>query len=315
MEVVEVNHIEYAEIFATSYHVYNSAAFNYLNSYKCDSVYYLFFKDSKIRLGIILGQRGSTLTSPFSAPFGGFVATSDDIKLSQIDDAIKALLLWANEKSIEGIRIVNPPDFYNVNFLSKIHNGLYRAGFTNDNVELNYQFLSEKLNENYQSSIWYNARKNLKRSLQFDLNFEKLLNENGKQAYDVIALNRQERGFPLRLTWEQVCETIAVITSDFFLVKKEGKSIAAAIVFHVAKGVVQVIYWGDLPEYAEYKTMNFLSFNLFKYYKEQGISIVDIGPSTENSIPNYGLCEFKEGIGCDISLKTEFHKSLSECLS
>ena len=56
--------------------------------------------------------------------------------------------------------------------------------------------------------------------------------------------------------------------------------------------------------------MNFLSFNVFQYYKNQGIAIIDIGPSTENSIPNHGLCEFKESIGCDISIKTEFFKNL-----
>ena len=57
--------------------------------------------------------------------------------------------------------------------------------------------------------------------------------------------------------------------------------------------------------------MNFLSFHVFQYYKNQGIEIVDIGPSTENSIPNYGLCEFKESIGCDILIKTEFYKKLA----
>jgi len=39
---------------------------------------------------------------------------------------------------------------------------------------------------------------------------------------------------------------------------------------------------------------------------------IDIGPSTENSIPNYGLCEFKESIGCDISPKYTFYKYLKE---
>jgi hypothetical protein len=311
MEVVEVSHIEFGELFSNPYHVFNSAAFNHMNSYKCDKVFYLFFKDSKVRLGIILGQRGSNLNSPFSAPFGGFIATNDDIKLSQIDGAIAALIMWANDRQIEGIRIIPPSFFYNTNFLNKLQNCLFRAGFISNNIELNYQFPTKKFNENYQSDIWYNARKNLKRSLQFNLEFNKILNEDGKQAYDVIARNREERGFPLRLTWEQLNETISIVSADFFLVKKEQESIAAAIVFHVAKGVVQVIYWGDLPEYSEYKTMNFLSFQVFQYYMQEGIAIIDIGPSTENSVPNNGLCEFKESIGCDINIKTEFYKKLN----
>ena len=209
------------------------------------------------------------------------------------------------------MRIVSPSFFYNENFLNKVYNCLYRAGFESNNIELNYQFPTHKFDENYQTNLWYNARKNLKRAFQADLTFEKLADENSKQAYDIIAQNRKERGFPLRMTWEQVLETTTVMTADFFLVKKEATPIGAAVVFHVADQIVQVIYWGDLPQYAEYKTMNFLSFQVFQYYKQQGIAMIDIGPSTEDSIPNHGLCEFKESIGCDISIKTEFYKKLN----
>jgi hypothetical protein len=310
VEVLEVSSKVYSDTFPNAFHVFNSVAFCILNESKCEKVYYLVFKDSKIRLGIIFGLRNDILVSPFSAPFGGFLAANSDVKLNQIDSSLEALHEWAIRKKVDGIRIISPPFFYNKNFLSKAHNCLYRAGFESSNIELNYHFPTHKFIENYQSNIWYNARKNLKRSFQANLTFEKLDTENGKQAYDVIAMNRQERGFPLRMSWEQVSETIAFIPADFFIVKKEETPIAAAVVFHVANQIVQVIYWGDLPQYAEYKTMNFLSYQVFQYYKQLGIAIIDIGPSTEDSVPNHGLCEFKESIGCDISIKTEFYKKL-----
>jgi hypothetical protein len=56
--------------------------------------------------------------------------------------------------------------------------------------------------------------------------------------------------------------------------------------------------------------MNFLSYKIFEFYKKTGIRIVDIGPSTENSVPNHGLCEFKESIGCDISTKFTYRKEI-----
>jgi hypothetical protein len=311
MEILEVDANQYAQVFSKPYHFFNAAAFNNINAYKCEQVFYLIFKDTKVRLGIIFGQRNNKLVSPFSAPFGGFLATSEDVKLNQIDAALEALTAWATLKKVEGMRIVSSSFFYNENFLNKVYNCLYRAGFESNNIELNYQFPTHKFNENYQTNIWYNARKNLKRAFQANLTFEKLANQDGKQAYDVIAQNRKERGFPLRMTWEQVLETTTVMIADFFLVKKEATPIGAAVVFHVADQIVQVIYWGDLPQYAEYKTMNFLSFQVFQYYKQQGIAMIDIGPSTEDSIPNHGLCEFKESIGCDISIKTEFYKKLN----
>lgn len=310
MEILEVDSVYYSQTFPKTAHVFNNVAFNAVNEYKCEKVYYLLFTDTKVRLGIIFGVRNNKLVSPFSAPFGGFEPLDDDIRLQYLDMALTALKIWAIEKKIEGIRIVQPSFFYAPNFLNKTYNCLYRAGFESANIELNYHFSTDKLNKDYETSIWYNARKNLKRAMQSGLVFEKLESENAKMAYDVIARNRKERGFPLRLTWEQVQETMTVITADFFLVTKAQAAVGAAIIFHVSKDIVQVIYWGDLPQYSEFKTMNFLSYNIFKHYKELGISIIDIGPSTENSIPNHGLCEFKESIGCDISIKTEFYKKL-----
>jgi hypothetical protein len=310
MEVLEVNAETYAQAFPKPSHFFNAGGFSALNSYKCDGVFYLVFKDSKIRLGITFGVRNNILCSPFSAPFGGFEPASEDIRLSQIDAALKALEDWARSKKFDGIRIVPPSFFYNPNFLNKMDNCLFRSGYQKANIELNYQFPTDKLDDNYQNLIWYNAKKNLNRSLKSGFSFEKLASEDSKLAYDVIAQNRKERGFPLRMTWEQVSETTAIIPADFFLVKKEEEKVAAALVFHVADQIVQIIYWGDLPQFSEYKTMNFLSYNVFKYYKEQGIKMIDIGPSTENSIPNYGLCEFKESIGCDINIKTEYFRKL-----
>lgn len=49
--------------------------------------------------------------------------------------------------------------------------------------------------------------------------------------------------------------------------------------------------------------MNMLTYSLFQHYRKTGVRILDIGISTENGIPNFGLCEFKESIGCSVSLK------------
>jgi len=133
MEIVEVTAEQYAEVISKPTQFFNAAAFNAVNAYKCDNVFYLLFKDAKIRLGIIFGVRNNLLVSPFSAPFGGFETVNDDIKLQQIDQALEALENWAKEKNFDGIKIVPPPFFYNPNFLNKMDNCLYRAGFDKAN--------------------------------------------------------------------------------------------------------------------------------------------------------------------------------------
>jgi hypothetical protein len=310
VEILEVTPEVFDQTFPKPNHIFNSGAFSKLNESRFEKVYFLIFKDTKTRLGIILGLRDQELLSPFSATFGGFEFVNEDIKLYQIDSAIQSLFDWATAKKFIGIKIILPPFFYKEDFLTKTTNCMYRAGFETKNMELNYHFQTDNLTDNYEQNIWYNAKKNLKKASSFGLIFEKLEAGKGKLAYDVIAQNRSERGFPLRLTWEQLVKTNSVIPMDFFLVKTENNTIGAAIVYHMAPSIVRVIYWGDLPQFSECKTMNFLSFNLFKYYKQQGIKMMDIGHSTVDSVPNHGLCEFKESIGCSISLLYEFYKKL-----
>jgi hypothetical protein len=312
MEIIEVDARTYHSIIPDPYHVFGSAGFNELNAGKCENVFYLLFKDTKYRLGIIVGERGPALKSPFSAPFGGFSFLHEDIRIPCIDTAIDLLVAWARDRQFQTLNITLPPFIYHQSFISKLSNSLYRKNFTSDFLDLNYSLDLGKFDEEYMDRIWYNAKKNLKRSFLENLVFHQCTSDADKEtAYNVIHKNRTAKGFPLRMTMEQVLETTGIVPADFFLVfENSGLPVASAIIFHVSKEIVQVVYWGDLPEFAQLKTMNYLSYSVFAFYKASGKKVVDIGPSTEQSIPNFGLCEFKEGIGCDISTKITYSYNL-----
>lgn len=69
MLIESVTPEEYDQIFpAGVQHIYNSAAFATLNSGKCGSVRYVLFRDSKVRFGLILGERDGVLHSLFQLP-------------------------------------------------------------------------------------------------------------------------------------------------------------------------------------------------------------------------------------------------------
>lgn len=304
---------EYDSVIRSPYHIYNVAGFNVLNNFKADEVFYLLFRDDKVRLGIIVGVQNKVLKSPFSAPFGGFSFISDGIRIHYIEDSILKLSEWAFSRSFSSIEIILPPAFYHHSFIAKQINCLWRKGYKFSAVELNFSFNICKIGESYHEIIWRNARKNLRISLEVNLQFEIALDDLQREiGYDVIARNRNHRGFPLRMTWEQVKQTTKVIPADFFLVNySQNMPIAAAIVFHITEKIVQVIYWGDIPGYSELKPMNFLSFKLFEFYKSLGKEYIDVGHSTENSIPNQGLCEFKESLGCSINPRYTMTRTFS----
>jgi hypothetical protein len=312
MEILEVDAKTFGEIIPEPYFVFGSAAFTKLNRKKADAVHYLLFREGKYRLGITGGVRDKVFYSPFSAPFGGFVFLNPTIKLPHIDDALKAFSTWAMKKGLKKLSITLPPEVYTQNFIAKQISALYRAGFSIRALDLNFSFPMEKFKKEYLSMIWRNARKNYATSLKAELTFhasESL--DEWREAYDIIEMNRQTRGFPLRMDFEDLMETRQLIRSDAFMVRdNSNKAIGSAIVFYVSENTVRIIYWGDLPEFSAHRTMNFLAYNLFAHYKKMDIANIDLGISTVDSVPNHGLCEFKESIGCEIQPQMNFSKQL-----
>lgn len=279
-------------------HVFNSAAFNTLNAKKCDSVHYLLFREGKYRLGIILGQRGDTFLSPFSAPFGGFEAVRTDVQIQYIENAIELLKSYVTENNGAHIQLTLPPLFYDQSVIAKTINSLYRLGFSLNTVDVNHAI---------ELASW--KSKMIKRQSNFEgMSFQRCSNVGEKNmAYEIIRENRKHRGYPLRMTKDQVMETVKLLDADFFMASTpDGLHVASALVYHLSKNIVQVIYWGNLPDFDHFRPMNFLALNLISYYKNLNVSMIDIGPSSENSIPNYGLCDFKERIGCCVHPKFSF---------
>lgn len=306
MEIVQLSAKEYGQIFASPSHVFNSVEFNELNGDKCEKLHYLAFKESKIKLGIILGQKEGLLKSPFSAPFGGFTSNKP-VDIACYENAVECLKNYAVEHHLK-VRISLPPYIYGGSYVSKSFSALSRGNAVLLYTDLNFQYRLENF-PTYEENLERSARKNFHNSLKTDFGFVQLDSNDITQvsrAYEVIRINRESRGFPLRMPLQAVLDTIKIIDADFFVMTYEGVDVAAAQVFHVAKDICQVIYWGDVPKYANLRVMNFFTYKVFEHYYKAGLKILDIGPSTENGIPNYGLCDFKENIGCGVSLKFTF---------
>jgi lipid II:glycine glycyltransferase (peptidoglycan interpeptide bridge formation enzyme) len=49
---------------------------------------------------------------------------------------------------------------------------------------------------------------------------------------------------------------------------------------------------------------------VYNFAQKQGFRILDLGISSENSLPNYGLIRFKENLGSYSALKLSFEKQI-----
>lgn len=310
--IEEISAEKYAELVQPGI-VYNSREFNELNESKVDKVHYLLFSENtKNRFVLVCGQENSVIRCPFSAPFATIVSLKSRWTILQLEEAVRDLLVWGKGNHIKSIYLTLPPDFYDKRLINSLINILLRNCFRLAYQDVNYAFYlgGDRINE---TVLFPNARKNLQVALKSNLKFCRCVDIEDKQsAYEIIRQNREHKGYPLRMTWPQVEKTIDFIENEFFVVMSETEKIAAAQVFRVSPEIYQVIYWGDAPGFSEYKPMNFLADQLIKYYKAKKVLYLDVGPSSDHGSPNYGLCDFKTGIGCELSSKFSFEYCYEE---
>lgn len=305
MQIVETNPLEFDGLFGQTSACFNTAAFAELNKSRCEELKYLLFMDKKVRLGIILARRGTEWLSPFSAPFGGFVSKAHQPTIEHVENAIDALKAYLKDKNASILKMTLPPLFYQPTLLTKIQHVCVNKGFEVTDWDLNYHFPTAYFKDDYvHRRMSRNARRNWLTACENELQFKVLSGEEGiRRAYAVIRDNRDSKGYYLSMTEEDLLNTSQLVRTDAFVATLDDSDVASAIVYQVAQGIVQVVYWGDLPESKPYKAMHFLAYHVFGHYLQAGVPMIDVGPAMIDNKPNYGLCEFKESIGCDIHPK------------
>ena len=316
MELLEITSEEYGRFTGDKIPVFCRRDFLELNKNKVDMVRYFLGCDKKKRLAFAVGEKDDKWLAPYSSPFSTIIDLRTNTPVEYFWEFVKLLNYEAREEGKKYITIFLPPNIYGEENNSKIINALIGNGYKMEYEELNYALDIKDIKiDEYKQTLQCNAKRNLKIALSSNLSIIKCTDlEDKKAAYEVIRINHEYRKHPLRMTLGQVLETINILRHDIFIVKKEGASLASAIVFWITDRIVQIIYWGNVPNAEEYKPMNFLAYELIKYYKAQGIDYIDIGISTENGIPNYGLCNFKESIGCEAASKYRYSICLTEDL-
>src|ERR1035437_10326537 len=253
------NAVGYSQVMPKASIVFNRADFNSLNANRVERVDYLIIKkENSPRFALTFGIKGDSARSPFSAPFAMPEELKKESSLDDYDEALDAIDEYAAENGLRSLQITLPPLFYAENYLSGWLNAFYRKGYMPAKLDLNYAIdLNKSYSEDYEEMIHYNWRKNLRIALASGSVLRKCESETEiKAAYDIIAENRSSKGYPLRMTYEQVCDPIKIIDNDVFIVRNEDVDIAATLVYHVADGIAQVVYWGDKPGYGHLKSIN-----------------------------------------------------------
>lgn len=275
-----------------------------------DEVFLLCIKSRDKIIGYCyLGSRENILKAPYSSPFA-LIHLKENFKVSDACLFVEGIKKFANKKDFYNVYFTLPPEIYNAELVSTLSASLFSEGFKVKSIEINNYFDLTKYSdlETHLKQSPHKVRKNYKRALKNELKFEEVEIEDFELAYDVIKVNREQMGYPLKISIHQMQDLINMdsLKVRSFVVRQQEKPIAAAIIFDVTKETSQVIYWGDILEYRNERPMDLLTLQIFDTYKKLGKKYLDIGPSSEDGVINVGLADFKKSIGCDTNIKAVF---------
>lgn len=302
MTIEELSPRDWAALFgAAPTHAFNRPAFLALNAAKAERLRWLVLRDTKARFGLVLGERGGRLLSPFSAPYGGPVWLSAQ-GMAEVEAACEALAAYAVAAKMP-VRLTLPPLFHDTADWSKWVVALSHTART-VSVEPDHYIPLAAAPAPWDRKAAARLRQALARG--HELQALAPTADNLARCYGLIKAHHEAKGYPVAMTRQQVADTMRVVGVDLFALTIAGEDAAAAIVFHAAPGIRQAIYWANRPGAEPLHPMHLLAHHLCAHYRAAGARVFDLGPSALGGLPNLSLCAFKESIGGATAAKFTF---------
>jgi len=307
IKIYQVTQNEYDKI-SIKLPIFLKAAYTEHYKVKVEEVFHFVIKGKNFCIGITGGVKENAFFSPFSAPYGGFSILETNYSHIKFNEGLKLFEHELKSKLINEIKIVQPPDFINPANIF-IHNALKFNNYNLDHLELN-QFINLNKYDNPSEYFKKSARNKFNQLRKLNLEF---IHDNSllKEAYDLIKESRKIRNKPLKMKFEELEHANKLTNLEVFLLKYQENYISACIGFKCNTKLFHVIYWGHNVRYEELFPMNGLSYFLINSLKNKGYEYIDLGISTNQTSPDYGLLNFKISIGAETCTRLSWTKRIN----
>lgn len=295
--------------------LYDEDIFHLYHEFRCEQVVRLVVvKEEYPVVWFWAGVRAGQLCVPYSSPFS-LVYLHRKCQSEDLSAAIQAIPVLATHLGCHSVKITLPPPCYDPDMTAQISAALAADGFQIACMDLNAHFdLADfTTTEAFLPRLGRSARRNYRIACDENLSFIQLDPSEYDEAYTVIERNRQQMGYPLRLSRAHVAGFVERMpdATRWFGIRHQGELIATGLVFDITPHASQLIYWGDDCRFREKRSIALLAMRLVEFYHKLNKCYLDIGPSSDAGILNHGLSDFKRSMGCHESIKLTFTKDIS----
>jgi hypothetical protein len=288
---------------------FNLPEFYNLNKNK-NSQYISFYEDDTlIAVCHFSLNYNNVYKSPVRGTFGG-ISIKENINTERINLIVNLFSTYLEKNGFLPFELISKPFKHNYSEQSILMNAFVKNGFQVSTTEINH---SLNISDNqFIHGLKRNNFKRLNKCIKENFLFKIVEDDNEIfEVYKIIEMNRLSKGYNISMSFKQIAISKKEFVNRylFFGVKNgENNFIASSICLKLNDNILYVFYWGDLQEYSEYSPIVFLAQGIYNYCLNNNYKVLDVGVSTLNGDPNFGLIKFKEGLGCESSIKISYKK-------
>lgn len=261
----------------------------------------------------VVGDNQGLFYSPITGAFSDVSFLQKRVKPSILSLFLSYIEIYLFENfGAKHLTIKLPPEIYGSENTNLVINSLFNLDWKIKDLDLNYHFdlFSE---DDFKSNLSSSKRRELNRLNRADTIFSKAENESEIiSSYEIIKSNRTSQGYPMTMSQDSLLDLYKKFPNKvhFFNLKKAEEILASAVCLSISSDYLYIFYWGENPQYRNLSPVIKLAQQLYSFAMSAGFKKMDIGISTENSIPNQGLMDFKTNLGCRLTKKITLNKKL-----
>jgi hypothetical protein len=236
------------------------------------------------------------LYSHRGASYGGIVYA--DLGIERAFALIEQLKSYASENGFNRIVVTTPPIVYQKTYSNYIDFAMLQNGFRYVKREISSVVKLPGIDTDPLTLFKSEARTATRKSVKTGVDIRRT--DDYEAYYQILSQNLMLR-HNVRPT-----HTLAELKSlvDLFPERihlwgayLNGKMIAGVVNFLVTPHVALAFYISDDKAYQEYRSVNQLFYEIFKWCSDNSYQYYDFGIFTVNMNPNWGLGKFKESFG------------------
>jgi hypothetical protein len=275
------------------------------------AAYFELFRSGKVKANVHFTpiDESGTWRSPARGTYAG-LSFVEDLKFRELFAFFDGVQTALRSKGAKSLEVLLAPQSHDSAAFAKQVFLLRSFGFEttkcdiNQSLEIDSRSLSERMS--------YGNLKRLRKCDRENLVAIHLPHSSLSKVYETLAINRASKGNSMSMTLEQLQLMANTFPEDVVLFGcPDGDHYAAAaLCLRLSSTVLYVFYWGDRPEYSNKSPVVALADTIYRYGRDQGFRIMDVGTSTIDRQANFGLIEFKSGLGFSESLKITMRKIL-----